>query len=229
MGKSGSRNHNCWSRNGSLLALAPVPMYPATLSETVEAQLFNHEVLRVNQPVWDCSFISSMLLSSSATNMSSHLFAMYSLTASTPMFTISIGGMTNGFWSKLSLVSLSSRPNVSGRAWIWLLLRSSSLRLIRSPIVSGSSVRSLKLLLTFKISRFVNLPIAGGRPQSSLKWASKWRKDLISQMDVGREQSLLRWTKSFCKFTSSYPMLVGKYTSSLKLASNSTNDLCIEI
>jgi len=157
--------------------------------------------------------------------MSSHLLAIKVFTASTPSLTTSAGGITRGFWSKLSLVKLSSRPNVSGRADIWLLLRSSSLRFIKSPKVSGSSFRSLKLLLKLRISRFARFPIARGRPRSSLKWASRWHRNLISQIEVGREQILFSWIESLWRFNISYPILVGKYVRRLKLTSNSSNDL----
>ncbi|KAJ0613980.1 hypothetical protein HanIR_Chr02g0057331 [Helianthus annuus] len=50
---------------------------------------------------------------------------------------------------------------------------SSSLRLVRSPIVTGSDVRSLKLPLRLRISRFERRPMDGDRVRSSLKWASR--------------------------------------------------------
>lgn len=225
-----SWNHNCWSKYGSAEVLPP-PRYPPTLWETPETKLVNIEDPHASHPLWACCclFASSMLFCCASAIMSSHLFAINSLTASTPLLTISIGGITSGFWSRLSLVRFSSLKNVSGRARIWLLLRSSSLRFIRSPIVSGSSVKSLKLLLRFSTSSLVNFPIARGRPWSSLKWASRYFRDLISQIDGGKVRSLFSLIESLSRFSSPYPIFVGRHTKLLKLASNSTNELEMQL
>lgn len=148
-----------------------------------------------------CSRVLSLQLASGAMSWPSssleaaqcHLFDMNSRIASIPLQTTSIGGNTKGFWSKFSLISLWRRAKLRGRAWIWLILRSSSLSSVRSPIVWGSSVRSVKLLLRLRVSRFFNFPIKGGRPWSSLKWALRCLRDLISVIEAGRDWILLYW------------------------------------
>jgi len=52
-------------------------------------------------------------------------------------------------------------------------------------------LRSLKLLLRFKYSRFVSNTKESGRPLSSLKWASRCFRDLISPILVGKDRILL--------------------------------------
>ena len=81
---------------------------------------------------------------------------------------------------------------------------------MRSPKEEGRSLRSLKLLLRFRYSRFVSKTKESGRPCSSLKWASRYVRDLISPMLLGNDRILLYCIMSFSRFTSSEPMLVGK-------------------
>ncbi|KAL4564844.1 hypothetical protein LXL04_028917 [Taraxacum kok-saghyz] len=50
-----------------------------------------------------------------------------------------------------------------------------------------------------------------GRPQSSLKWASRYRSDFMSPIEVGKFHTLLRVIASFLRFTNSYPILVVPY------------------
>ncbi|GER56774.1 alpha/beta-Hydrolases superfamily protein, partial [Striga asiatica] len=74
----------------------------------------------------------------------------------------------------------------------------------------GYFVRKLsQLLLRLRISRLFSFPIEFGRPWSSLKRASKRRKDFISPIDVGSERILLRLIDSRLRFFISNPMFVG--------------------
>ncbi|KAK3023935.1 hypothetical protein RJ639_043605 [Escallonia herrerae] len=104
-------------------------------------------------------------------------------------------------------------------------LTSNSTRDMRRPMEYGRVARYWKFWLTLRISRLIRFSRSSGRELRLLRRASKTRRLVKWEVELGRKRSLLELTESFFRLRSSNPMVSGSFVNWLKFAFSSSSDL----
>lgn len=93
----------------------------------------------------------------------------------------------------------------------------------------GRASKYWKFWLTLRTSRLMRFSRSSGSDRRQLRRASKTRREVRWEVELGRKTSLFELTESFLRLVSSKPMVSGSLLSLLKLAFSSSKDLVGEI